>query len=151
MTTNHDALIRAAFECVQFEMCRLDRRWRTGAPVYTIRSVVRAAEDFATVMLEEILFVPFGELCEESRMVVHDAYVRVLALADLLAEARDASWAAEDADVSSAYECAIDLLDALAPFVSFADRGLRRVTLEGLDVEAACRWVYEQAREEAAS
>jgi hypothetical protein len=150
MTTNHDALIRAAFECLQFEMCRLDRRWRTGAPIYTIRSIVRAAEDFATVMLEEIVFLPFDELCDEARMVVHDAYMRVLALADLLDEARAASWT-EAADLSYAYECATDLLDALGPFVSFADRGLRRVTLEGLDIETACRWVYEQARAEAPS
>ena len=150
MATTHEPLIRAAFECLEFELDRLDRRWRSGAPIYTIRSVVRAAEDFVAAMLDDVRLVPAAELRPDAESIVHDAYMRVLALADLLAEARDAAWAV-DADVSCAHECAIDLLDALAPCASYADRALRRVTLEGLEIEAACAWIGEQQRRAAPS
>ena len=73
-------------------------------------------------------------------MIVHDAYMRVLALGDLLSEARDGKWA-EASEIDYAYDCALDLLDALGPCASLADRALRRVTLEGLDLDDALRWI----------
>jgi len=149
MTCN-EPLIRTAFECLRDELTRLDRRWRSGAPIYTIRSVVRCTEDFVGVMLDEVKLAPFDELSDDASMLVHDAYMRVLALADLLCEARDGKWA-EPSGIDCAYECALDLLDALAPCASFADRALRRATLEGLELDDALRWIDDQLRVQAAS
>ncbi len=146
----NEPLIRAAFECLQYELGRLGRRWRPGAPTYTIRSVVRAAEDFVAAMFEQVKLAPFDELTDDARMVVHDAYMRVLALADLLTEARDAKWG-DSSDIGCTYDSAIDLLDALGPCASFADRALRRVTLEGIELDDACRWIDDQLRVDAAS
>jgi hypothetical protein len=149
MTCN-ETLIRTAFECLRDELGRLDRRWRSGAPVYTIRSVVRSAEDFVGVMLDEVKLAPHGELSDDASMIVHDAYMRVLALADLLSEARDGKWA-DASEIDWAYDCALDLLDSLAPCASFADRALRQVTLEGIDLDDALRWIDDQLRVHAAS
>lgn len=149
MTCN-EPLIRTAFECLRDELGRLDHRWRSGAPIYTIRSVVRSAEDFVGVMLDEVTLAPFGELSEDASMIVHDAYMRVLALGDLLAEAREGKWA-DASEIDYAYDCALDLLDALGPCASLADRALRRVTLEGLDLDGALRWIDDQVRVQAAS
>jgi hypothetical protein len=143
----NEPLVRASFECLQYELGRLGRRWRSTAPRHTVRSVVRAAEDFVTVMFEDVQLAPFDELDDDSSTLVHDAYMRVLALAGLLDEARDRGWA-DTSDLACTYDCAIDLLDSLAPCVSYADRALRRVTLEGLEIEAACHWIDRQLRVE---
>jgi hypothetical protein len=139
----NEPLIRSSFECVRYEVGHLNRRWRAGAPIYTIRSVERAADDLVVAMLEQGRLARFDELLDSEKQLAHDAYVRVLVLADLFDEALDAHWA-DASDIGCAYDCVIDLLDALEPCVSLADRALRSVTLEGVDVSDACRWIDEQ-------
>jgi hypothetical protein len=143
----NEPLIRSAFECVRYEVAWLGRRWRSNAPIYTIRSIERAADEFVVAMIENGRLAPFEELSEAERDLAHDAYVRVLVLADLFDEARDAHWA-DVSDIACSHDCVIDLLDALEPCVSLADRALRRVTLEGIEVIDACRWIDEQIEQE---
>ncbi|HEY1550904.1 MAG TPA: hypothetical protein VGG28_23905 [Kofleriaceae bacterium] len=143
----NEPLIRSAFECVRYEVAWLGRRWRANAPIYTIRSIVRAADDFVVAMLENGRLARFEELSEGERDLAHDAYVRVLVLADLFDEARDTQWA-DVSDIGCAHDCVTDLLDALEPCVSLADRALRRVTLEGIEVTDACQWIDEQIAQE---
>ncbi len=143
----NEPLIRSAFECVRYEVAWLGRRWRSSAPIYTIRSIERAADDTVVAMIERGRLASFEELADHQRDLAHDAYVRVLVLADLLDEARDARWA-DASDIACAHDCVIDLLDALEPCVSLADRALRRVTLDGIEVIDACRWIDEQIEQE---
>jgi hypothetical protein len=143
----NEPMIRSAFECVRYEVAWLGRRWRSNAPIYTIRSIERAADDHVVAMIENGRLARFEELTEGERDLAHDAYVRVLVFADLLDEARDTRWA-DVSDIACAHDCVIDLLDALEPCVSLADRALRRVTLEGIEVVEACRWIDEQIEQE---
>jgi hypothetical protein len=143
----NEPLIRSAFECVRYEIAWLGRRWCANAPTYTIRSIERAADEFVVAMIERGRLARFEDLSESEREHAHDAYVRVLVFADLLDEARDARWA-DVSDVACAHDSVIDLLDALEPCVSLADRALRRVTLEGIEVTDACRWIDEQIEQE---
>ncbi len=71
---------------------------------------------------------------ETTRWVVHEAYLSVLALGQLVRRADDEGMAATDA-LAAAETAIADMLDELDRFVSRADVGMRRVLLDGESVE----------------
>lgn len=137
-----ESRIRSAFGCVRYQLHLLERRWKVTAPIGTIRSIVHAIDRAQTALIDRRAFAPYDELDLGARGLVHDAFMRVLVLAGFLDEALEHEWA-EPAAIEHAYEATIELCDVLSPGVSNADRALRRVALEGIEIETARKWMAD--------
>jgi hypothetical protein len=113
----------------------------------------RARLEHAIMLVDERMDHAFEErAADEADIAVHDAYVGVVALGQLLLGEREVRCADErepwddrdtwltsggDAELEQAWRMVGVVLDSLTPYVSRADDALRRVLLEGEALEDA--------------
>lgn len=116
----------------------------------------RARLEHAVMLVDERMNHALEEhATDEAELAVHDAYVGIVALGQLLVGEREVRFADEreawderdtwqtgggdtgDAELDQAWRMVGVVLDALTPYVSRADDALRRVLLDGEALEHA--------------
>lgn len=118
-----------AYRLLQADLQQLAGRWNARAPRPTIAAIVEGAEAHVAAMLRGVELDRYDRLPPESRVIVHTAYLHLLAIAGALAAAHEDGWAAP-IDLATAYESVVDVLEAIAPAVAPADLQIRRIALD---------------------
>lgn len=149
MASAENLRLAVAFDHLELELARLNRRWEPSAPRGRIDAIVGDFASFMRILLEDVELEPIYARSAETSLLVHDTYVRLITVAGVLREAMEGRWA-NAADLESAYAHAEATLDAFTPFVGLADRAMRRICLEAETLEGALRWLSRQLDEEAA-
>ncbi|HET9990978.1 MAG TPA: hypothetical protein VFQ65_20745 [Kofleriaceae bacterium] len=149
MASAENLRLAVAFDHLELELARLNRRWESTAPRGRIDAIVGDFASFMRILLEDVELEPIYSRSAETSLLVHDTYVRLITVGGVLREALEGRWA-NAADLESAYAHAEATLDAFTPFVGLADRAMRRICLEAETLEGALRWLSRQLDEEAA-
>lgn len=149
MASAENLKLAVAFDHLELELARLNRRWEPAAPRGRIEAIAGEFASFMRILLEDVELEPIYSRSAETSLLVHDTYVRLITVAGVLREAMEGRWA-NAADLESAYAHAEATLDAFTPFVGLADRAMRRICLEAETLEGALRWLSRQLDEEAA-
>lgn len=142
--------ISHAFDDLQRELVRLDIAWTNEHEHATLRHTASDIRHHVCAALAWLDPLPpdlarYDRLEGEARVLAHEAYLAVLALAQLLLRAIADKLADEVAIART--QCAVEyMLEVFDPFVSRADDALRRVLLEDVPIEAAVNAISDGAR-----
>jgi hypothetical protein len=135
--------LRARADELELALARLEPVWLPIAPLGAIHSRRR---DLATWLASLFDEVPFADALEpDHEMLVHDVYLRVVALAQMLRRAHAQHWAPPD-DLAIAASAVESVLDAFAPFIGASDAALRRVVLDNEPLEVALASIEHELR-----
>lgn len=121
--------LQATIAVLRSELAALERAWRDDAELYAVRRRSRELVDHCEAVERAFDFEP-----RDVRRAARDAFVAAIGVVQLV-DGADRKLPT-DARARARHALGV-VLDALAPYVGRADHALRRVLVDGVEIEEA--------------